>query len=925
MPSPSKSKKKAASTPPSADTLTLQLCDVPCPAGSALLHWESLRRLGCCLGDALFVGSSVVGESALVLRAWASARVPAGRIAITDNAREVLGSAGFSSLHVRLGCTGALQEAATLTVSPLSAVDDDEVEHAGTNESDQLQWMSDQLIGWPVSNDCVLPVRFQGRSWPHRVVAAATAATAISATAPASDGSATMVLRVSAQTRLSLVGAGAVPPSATVDAAAPSPRAPAPVPAALLVAGMSDVIARVREAVELPLFQRALFARLGVPPPTGVLLHGPPGTGKTLLARCVCARLGVPVLELSTASLLSSISGDAEGRLSAAFAEARARSPAVLFLDELDSIGASRDAVGGGGAAEGRLLALLLTEMDGVHTRYEPLLVLGATNRPEALDAALRRPGRLDTEIEVGVPSEAQRREVLAGLLALTPHELVDTQLDELAAFTAGFVGADLAALHRHAALAALGRPVAAATSTTAVVDGRFTQPMTPGVAVKASAEAGAEAGAEARDGSHGASSSEVPKGATSPVEALEAPQSPSRPGLEEGVEAVLEGAPLAPPTPLASHTPHTPHTASAFPSPSSTPSLRSPPPSMVAPKGALTGGAPPGVGDGRPCLTWDDFAAALRVVRPSALREVELRVPRVSWDDIGGQRALKTALTEAVQWPLRHPEAFERMGIRPPRGVLLYGPPGCSKTLAAKALASESRTNFLAVKGPELFSKYVGESERAVASLFRRARAAAPAIIFFDEIDALAAKRAEGAAGAGGVGARVLAQLLHEMDGVQPLSKVLVVAATNRPDLVDPALLRPGRFDALLYVGLPDLEGRLQILRIHTRAMPLADDVDLDGLAARTPNFSGAELAALCREAALAALEVSEAAAAVALEHFERALELVVPRTSPETLAYFSRYEAATRMGGAQAQTAKQPQPPPQQQQQQQFVWPGK
>jgi AAA family ATPase len=346
----------------------------------------------------------------------------------------------------------------------------------------------------------------------------------------------------------------------------------------------------------------------------------------------------------------------------------------------------------------------------------------------------------------------------------------------------------------------------------------------------------------------------------------------------------------------------------------------------MVAPKGALTGGAPPGVGDGRLCLTWEDFGAALRVVRPSALREVELRVPRVSWDDIGGQRALKTALTEAVQWPLRHPEAFERLGIRPPRGVLLYGPPGCSKTLAAKALASESRTNFLAVKGPELFSKYVGESERAVASLFRRARAAAPAIIFFDEIDALAAKRAEGAAGAGGVGARVLAQLLHEMDGVQPLSKVLVVAATNRPDLVDPALLRPGRFDALLYVGLPDLEGRLQILRIHTRAMPLADDVDLDGLAARTPNFSGAELAALCREAALAALEVSEAAAAVALEHFERALELVVPRTSPETLAYFSRYEAATRMGGAQAQTVnKQPQPPPPQQQQQQFVWPGK
>jgi len=272
-----------------------------------------------------------------------------------------------------------------------------------------------------------------------------------------------------------------------------------------------------------------------------------------------------------------------------------------------------------------------------------------------------------------------------------------------------------------------------------------------------------------------------------------------------------------------------------------------------------------------------------------------------VSWDDIGGQVALKRALDEAVQWPLRHPHAFTRLGIRPPRGVLLYGPPGCSKTLAAKALAAESRTNFLAVKGPELFSKWVGESERAVAGLFRRARAAAPSIIFFDEIDALAARRGEGGeGGGGGVGARVLAQLLHEMDGVQPLTSVLVVAATNRPDLVDPALLRPGRFDSLIHVTLPDEAGRQQILSIHTRKMPLDDDVDLTTLASQTTGYSGAELAALCREAALAALEESDGAATVASRHMARALTLVTPRTTAETLAYFARYEAQARASGA-------------------------
>ena len=315
----------------------------------------------------------------------------------------------------------------------------------------------------------------------------------------------------------------------------------------------------------------------------------------------------------------------------------------------------------------------------------------------------------------------------------------------------------------------------------------------------------------------------------------------------------------------------------------------------------------------GAAAVGWEDVLSALTRVGPSALRELQLQVPRVTWDDIGGQDELKAALREAVQWPLQHAAAFERLGVRPPRGVLLYGPPGCSKTLAAKALAGEARTNFIAVKGPELFSKYVGESERAVASLFAKARAAAPAIVFFDEIDALAASRDGGGGGGGGVGARVLSQLLSEMDGIQPLQAVLVVAATNRPDLVDAALLRPGRFDRLVHVTLPDGAAREAVLRIHTRRTPLAADVDLAALAARTGGYSGAELAAVCREAALGALEHSLDAQQVGAAHFDAALRLVRPRTDAATLRFYAEYERRSSSvggggGAAGAATAAAP-----------------
>ena len=803
------------------------------PPASVMLHWDTMHQLGAFLGDtvALHAPSSSTGNVVL-LGAWATPRLPPGAAGLSDEVRAALGiGEGRIGLqaqprHAYPGHVPA--DARLVELCATSAAESEANEAAGLHEGDRLTWLASQLFGWPVAVGCVLPMRSHGRPFQLRVVRAlpfeskGEALTDGSVLSSASGGASTEamaeamaklgigehglagsgseaaggeasdlpgnehppLLRVTPRTRVVIVppSMAPAPPSGPLNVeSAPatsevrSASAGGEAAGGREVAGMADVMRRVREAIELPLKRRELFERFGVAPPTGVLLHGPPGTGKTLLARSVCAELGVHVGEISTAHLLSDVFGEAEATLARAFADARARAPAVLFLDEVDALGAAREglalASGGGGGSDthGRLLSLLLTEMDGVVSRPEALLVLGATNRPEALDPALRRPGRFDTEIEVGVPSEPGRRAILAGLFERTPHRLDDTNLDEAAACTAGFVGADLAALHRHAALSALGRG---------------------------------------------------------------------------------EGG-----------------------------------------------------GGGGGGIVWSDVQMALRSVRPSALREVELQIPTVSWNDIGGQAELKAALTEAVQWPLHHPEAFARMGIRPPRGVLLYGPPGCSKTLAAKALAAESRTNFLAVKGPELFSKWVGESERAVAALFRRARSAAPAIIFFDEIDALAASRGSGSeGGGGGVGARVLAQLLNEMDGVQPLTSVLVVAATNRPDLVDAALLRPGRFDSLIHVGLPDEEGRLQVLRIHTRSMPLDDDVDLPALAKQTAGYSGAELAALTREAALGALEESAGARSVGRSHLEKARATVTPRTTRETLEYFEAYARRQARGKAQA-----------------------
>lgn len=773
------------------------------PAACAVLHWESMARLQACIGDSLLL-CAASGER-IVLFAWASACVPAGCIAVADDVRWALGlprGVAAGRLRAWRAWSGAPTPAMVLELCVQNDSQDDafmtEVGCSGGS------WIGLQLLGWPVATGCLLPLRLLGQLWRLRVASAVplnadscSLDPALASHEPPLVVAPERILLASPSTRIAVISVSRarqksdssacrvqrswhahtqghrIRPSVTL-AAHLGGRVPRE------VAGFTAVTARVLETIELPLMQRGLFAAFGLAPPTGVLLHGPPGSGKTVIARSVCRALNVHVAETGPAHLLSNDLGDADAALAGAFLDARAHAPAVLFIDEIDGLGAVHGTANAAGeigrGTDGRLFSQLLLEMDGLRMQPEPVLVLGATNRPAALDPALRRPGRFDSEIEVGVPSEADRRRVLASLLESTPHSLQSDQLDGISNCTAGFVGADLAALHRHAALTALGR-----NATTA----------------RASDAAGVQASettdfASRRVGCH-------------------------------------------------------------------------------------------------------DYASALRSVRPSALREVESRVPTVSWSDIGGQELLKAALAEAVEWPLRHRMAFDRVGIRPSRGVLLYGPPGCSKTLVARALAAQSRTNFLAVKGPELFSKWVGESERAVAALFRRARAAAPAIIFFDEIDALAAKRtAGGGSGGAGVGSRVLSQLLHEMDGVTPLASVLVMAATNRPDLVDDALLRPGRFDTLLHVSLPDEPSRQQVLQIHARSMPLTDDVDLAQVARRTPGYSGAELAAMIREAGLAALEDNDGSLAVGANHLQRALAIVTPRTSCQTAACLESFRAA-------------------------------
>ena len=494
------------------------------------------------------------------------------------------------------------------------------------------------------------------------------------------------------------------------------------------VGGMGETIQQLREMVELPLRYPELFTRLGVDPPKGVLLHGPPGTGKTRLAQAVANESDANFFTINGPEIMGSGYGDSEKALRQVFEEAAKAAPAIIFIDEIDSIAPKRDRVPG--EAEKRLVAQLLTLMDGLEARSN-LVVIAATNRPDAIDEALRRPGRFDREIVIGVPDEQGRREILGIHTRGMPlGDRVDLQ--ELAKATYGFVGADIGALAREAAIDAVRR--------------------------------------------------------------------------------------IMPKIDLDERT------------------------------------IPPEVLD-ELCVTREDFVEALKRIQPSAMREVMVQMPNVSWSDIGGVGDAIEKLKEGIELPMKNPEAFRRLGIRPAKGFLLYGPPGTGKTLLAKAVAKEAKANFISMKSSDLLSKWYGESEQQIARMFKRARSVAPCVIFIDEIDSLVPARGSGQ-GEPQVTGRVVNTILAEMDGLEELQSVVVIGATNRPTLVDPALLRPGRFDELVYVGTPDKPGREQILGIHTANMPLADDVVLADVAEKTDRFTGADLEDVVRRAGLNALQ---------------------------------------------------------------------
>ena len=593
--------------------------------------------------------------------------------------------------------------------------------------------------------------------------------------------------------------------------------------------GVDALVASLRESVELPLSRPELFERCGVRPPRGVLLWGPPGTGKTRLARAAAAAARAALLVVRGPELVTAAVGESEAALRGVFAAAAAAAPCVVLLDELDAIAPARvggdglghrgDAGSNGGGDEqmsARVVAALLSVLDGaaaaeVSNEMRGVVVVATTNRPEAVDRALRRPGRFDREIEVGVPTPSARREILDKHLRSLRHELTDAQADALARDAHGFVGADVAALCAGAAMQALRRAVAARE--------------------------------------------------------------------EEGAGALL---------------------ASAFGSSLRLdPDTRSPSPTVAK---ASDENATPETASRR--VTLADFAAARRRVKPSALREVAVETPRVAWDDVGGHEAIKQQLREAVEWQERHGDAMRRVGAVPPAGTLLYGPPGCSKTMLARAVASASGRNFITVKGPELHSKYVGESEKAVRALFARAVASAPSVIFLDELDGLVGRRGGGSGGPSAAD-RVLTQLLGEMDGLAADARgdakkrrsVSVVAATNRPDLVDPALLRPGRFDRTLYVPPPSgWEDRAAILARAARKTPLSPDVDLRMLAMGTAGYTGADLQAYVREAAICALEEDLESKQVCARHFAAAAARVPPSppVSTEAAAAYASFERA-------------------------------
>jgi len=534
------------------------------------------------------------------------------------------------------------------------------------------------------------------------------------------------------------------------------------------IGGLDQEIEKIREMVELPLKHPELFDRLGIGAPKGVLLYGPPGTGKTLLAKAVANESSAYFISIAGPEIMSKWVGEAEKKLREIFEDAEKNAPSIIFIDELDAIAPKREEVVG--EVERRVVAQLLNSMDGLKSRGK-VVVIGATNRPNAIDPALRRPGRFDREIEIGVPDVKGRLEILKIHTRNMPLTK-DVDLKSLSQTTYGFVGADLEELCKEAAMHSL-------------------RIVLPELNIK-------------------------------------------------------EGEPL------------------------SQESLN------------------------KIIVTKKDFREGLKMVSPSAMREVLIEIPKVKWEEVGGLEGVKQKLKESVEWPLKRPDAFRKMGITPPKGVLLYGPPGCGKTLLAKAVANESEANFISVKGPEIFSKWVGESEKAIREIFRRARQVAPSIIFFDEIDSVVPRR--GMDAGSHVSEKVVNQILTELDGLEALNDVIVIAATNRPDIMDSSLLRPGRFDRLIFVPPPDEKARTKIFEVHTKGMPIDKDVNLNKLAKSTEGYSGADINGICREAAMITLREDKNAKKISAKFFSKALEEVAPSLRKEDVELYKMFETAVK-----------------------------
>lgn len=545
------------------------------------------------------------------------------------------------------------------------------------------------------------------------------------------------------------------------------------------VGGLDKEITRVREMVELPLRHPSLFKRLGIDPPKGVLLRGPPGCGKTLLAKAVANESEAHFISINGPEIMSKFYGESEKRLRKLFQEAEEKAPGIIFIDEIDAIAPKRETVTG--EVERRVVAQMLACMDGLHARGK-VIVIGATNRPNSLDPALRRPGRFDREIEIKVPDEKGRYEIF--LIHTRNMPLAKgVNLKELSRHTHGFVGADISAVCREAAMAALRRYLPHIDLESEEID----------------------------------------------------------PELLEQIEVIEE-----------------------------------------------------------------DFESALKEVTPSGIREVFIEVPRVKWDEVGGLDDVKQRLIEAIDWPLSNPKVFERMGIKPPRGILLFGPPGCGKTLLARAVATETKANFISIKGPELLSKWVGESEKAIREIFRKAKLAAPCIIFFDELDSIAPRRG-GHYGDSGVTERVISQFLTELDGLEQMKDLIVIAATNRPDILDPALIRPGRIDRLLFIPAPTKEDRRLIFKIFLKDIPIASDVKIDELLEITDNFTGADIESFCREAAMVALRENINKRKVSKNHFKEALKSIHPTITDEIIKFYQEFEKILRRGSIRKKPEEQ------------------